>query len=384
MNNTKKLTAIALAAVMAVSASGCADQSWSYKTDDVSLTTGTYIYNLLNGYYEADALIESPDEVDDHLKAEVKGSDSDEVKTVEKYAYDVADETTKRMLAVESLFTEYGLTLNETEDTAARGYADQVWSTSKKTLEGYGISQDSFNYCYAEYSVKYGQVFDYTYGKDGSRYVKDDELRKYFNDNHTGYAYFTVSMAETDEDGNSVAKSADEMKKTESDLNKYADLINKDGKTYFDAVSAYIKDYSAEVDPTYSGAFKNGEAATGLDDDTSLIIEGLKEGEAKVVKTGEDATTLFYFLYRPKNTELEDYFDETSTSTDYNGKKNEDGVLIYDLKSGYTRYTLLDEMKGDDFKDFLKERAASLNIQKNDAALKKYSPKMFITKDSDE
>ena len=84
MNNTKKLTAIALAAVMAVSASGCADQSWSYKTDDVSLTTGTYIYNLLNGYYEADALIESPDEVDDHLKAEVKGSDSDEVKTVEQ------------------------------------------------------------------------------------------------------------------------------------------------------------------------------------------------------------------------------------------------------------------------------------------------------------
>ncbi len=383
MNSVKKLTAVALAAAMAVSASGCADQSWSYKSDNASLSAGTYIYNLLNGYYEAHDLVESPDEVKNILKAEVTGSDTDaETKTVEQYAYDVADDTTSRMIAVEELFKKYNLVLNDTEDQAALSYASQVWSTAKKSLEGYGISEESFNYCYADYTVKYGQVFEHLYGKDGEKYVTDDELKKYFDDNHTGYAYFMIGMSETNEDGESVAKSTDEFKKAEEKLSDYVVMINNNSKTYKDVITQYISDFDAEVDPTYSGAYKNEEGA-GLDEDVEAKLESLSEGKAAFVKTGEDASTVYYFVYKPKYSEIEDYLDENKVGNEYSSTTTDDGITIYDLKSGYTHYSLLNEMKADEYKDYLTEVAASSNIKKNDAALKKYTPKLFVTKDSD-
>ena len=47
MQNLKKLTALSVAAAMLTMFSGCGDQSWSYKTENVSLSAGTYIFNLL-------------------------------------------------------------------------------------------------------------------------------------------------------------------------------------------------------------------------------------------------------------------------------------------------------------------------------------------------
>lgn len=383
MNTKKKFAALALAAAISVSASGCADQSWSYKTDSVTLTAGAYIFNLLNGYYEAADLIESPDEVKDKLSAEVRKESDDELKTVEQYTYDYADDAALKMLAVETLFDKYGLTLDETEDEAAHSYADQVWSTAKKTLEGYGISEESFTYCYADYNVKSGQVFEYLYGEKGEKYVKDEEIVDYFKNNFTGYAYFSVYMYETDEDGNSVAKSDEEFEKTKNDLEGYADLINKDGKTYYDAVNAYIKDYSSEIDPTYSGSFKNDSFATGLDNDTSKMLVNMKEGEAKVVMTGEGASAIYYLIYKPAYDDIEDYLDPTVESPEYKSTPNADGIEIYNLKSGETHYSLLNDMKKDDYDKYLVEYGKSLNPKRNDAALKKYKAKMFITDDSD-
>ena len=383
MNSVKKLTAVAVAAALAVSAAGCTDQSWSYKSDNASLSAGTYIYNLLNGYYEAYDLVESPDEAKDILKVEVKGSDTDSVeKTVEQYAYDVADDTTTRMIAVEELFKKYDLTYNETEDQAARSYADQVWSTAKNTLEGYGISKDSFNYCYCEYTVKYGQVFEHLYGKDGEKYVTDDDLKSYFEDNYTGYAYIMIGMSETDENGETVAKSLDEFKKTEDNLSKYVKMINEDKKTYQDVVKQYISDFESEVDPTYSGAYKKDDVS-GLDPDVQAKLDEIGYGKAGTVKVGDDASAVYYFVYKPNYSEIEDYLDEENTANSYSSTTTEDGITIYDLKSGQTHYSLLNDMKTEDYRTYLNEVAESSNIQKNEAALKKYTPKLFVTKDSD-
>ncbi len=382
MENAKKLTAVVLAAAMAMAAAGCGDQSWSYKTDDVSLTTGTYIYNMLNAYYEASDLVESPDEVKDILKVEVTGSDSDaETKTVEQYTYDGADETSRRMVAVEALFKSYGLELDETEDETARNYASQAWSTAKRTLEGYGISEDSFTYCYADYSVKFGQVFEYLYGENGDEFVNDDALKDYFTENYMGYAYFSLSMADTDEDGNSVAKSDEEFEKAESNFNAYVDMINKDKKNYKDVVAEHAKEYELTYDPTYSGSVKKDDDTPNIVADIIDKLNELDEGEAGVVKTGADATTMYYFVYKPKYSEIEDYLSETtsdSTTTTVNG------IEVYDLKSGYTRYSLLNDMKGDDFKDYLSNYAETLGIKKNETAIKGYKAKMFVSKDTDE
>ncbi len=393
MKNLKKLTAAILAAAMLAVFAGCGDQSWSYKTDSVSLTAGTYIYNLLNGYYEAYDLVESPDEAKDILKEEVTDSDSGETKTVEQYAYDTADETTLKMIAVEELFKSYGLELNKTEYDAALSYTDQVWSTVKTQFEDYGISQDSFKYCYAEYTVKNGQVFEHLYGKDGDEYVTDDEMTKFFKENYDGYAYFTVYMADVDDEGNSVAKSDEEFEKAQKLMDEYVEMINKSGKTYEDVVKKHVSEYDLTSDPTSSGSVKKDDNT--LPTDIADVYSGLKEGEAAMVKTGEEAQTIYYFVYKTKSDEVIDFLDTDSDSDSDASGENETSenasvevvetadsasgnVFIYPLKSGYSHYSLLNEMKGDDFNDYLVEYANSLNVSKNSAVVNSFKPKMFV------
>lgn len=389
MKNLKKLTAVSLTVAMLAAFSGCGDQSWSYKTDDVSLSAGTYIYNLLNGYYEAYDKVDTPDEAEDILKEEVTDSDDDTTKTVEQFALDTADEETTKMIAVEELFKKYNLELDEGDYETYKGYTSQVWSSMKQTLEDYGISEKSFEYCYAEYSVKSNQVFEYLYGKDGEKYVTDDELIKYYKDKYTGYAYFSLSMTDHDDEGNAVPKSDDEIKKAGEAFTAYADLINKDKKDYKDVVLQYTEDYSLTNDPTYSGSYDKEES--NIAEDVAASLDKLKEGQAEFVQSGEGEDAIYYLVYKPVTDSIIDFLD-----TDEDSDKDEaelietedtpsDEIEIYDLKTGYSHSTLLQDMKSDDFQEYLKDYAAGLNIQKNSAIVDKFKPKMFVSKDdSDE
>lgn len=392
MKNIKKIIAAALAAAMLTVFAGCGgDQSWSYKTDTASLTAGTYIYNMLNAYYEAYDLVESPDEVKKILAEEVTDSDGN-TNTVEQFTYDGADEESIKMLAVEELMKELNLELDQSEYDAAKSYASQMWGGIKDQFEKYGISQESFNYCYAEYMVKYGQVFEALYSKDGEKAVSDEEMTEYFKNKYTGYAYFSISMATTDEEGNSVAKSEEEFTKAENDLNSYINSINDGSKTYKEAVAQYLEDYEVTYDPTYSGAVDLDDCT--LDANIVNALKTLGEGEATLVTTGEDATTLFYLVYKPtidsiidfleddtdSDTDTSDVSSTVSESTETSDSAGVDPIeYVYDLKSGFTHYTLLNEMKGDDYSDYLIEYGNKLDFSRNDDVVGKYKPSMFTS-----
>lgn len=400
MKKIKRFAASVLAAAMLAAFAGCGDQSWSYRTSDVSLTAGDYIYNLLNAYYEAYDMVESPDEAKKILEEEVTDSDG-VTKTVEQYAIDGADQTTLKMLAVETLFGNYGLELAEDDYNVSLTYADQIWGSIKDSFEDYGISQDSFSYCYAEYGVKYGQVFEKLYGSDGDKAVSDGEMIEYFKNKYTGYAYFSISAAITDEEGNTTARSDEEIAQIESDFDSYADMINKDSKSYEEAVKKYMKDYDHPTDPTLSGAVDLDETTM-----TEVVVNALKEldeGKAKVVKYGEGETALYYFVYKPVTDSIIDFTDDAqsdedtasdsaedtsdteentdaqeNTDTEESSDSDSDSLLyVYPLKSGYTHYSLLNEMKGEDYDKYLEEYANSLSVEKNETIIKKFKPKMF-------
>lgn len=379
MKNIKRITAAVLAAATLTLFAGCGDQSWSFKTDTVSLTAGTYIYNLLNSYYEAYDLVESPDEAKNILEESVTDSDNNTT-TVEQYAYDGAERETVKMLAVEQLMSDLGLELDQADYEASLSYTAQLWANIKDQFESYGISQDSFNYCYAEYTVKYGQVFEAVYGEGGEKYVTDDELVEYFKENYTGYAYFGASMATTDEEGNSVAKSDEEVEKTESDFNSYVDSLNSGEKTYKEAVTDYISDYALTYDPTYSGSADLDD--TTLDASIVAALKDMDEGEARLVKTGEAETAYYYVVYKPVIDDIVDFLDtdsESDTDTAVDTADTADGsVSVYDLKSGFSHYTLLNKMKGDEYDDYLLEYSNNINYSKNDDVVGKFKPSMFV------
>lgn len=387
MQNLKKLTALSVAAAMLTVFSGCGDQTWSYKTgnDSVSLSAGTYIFNLMNGYYEAYGMVETPDEVDNILSEQVTDSDTEETKTVEQFALDSADEETTKMIAVEELFKQYNLELDQDDYDNYSNYADQVWGQMKTTCEGYGISKDSFKYCYAEYQVKSSQVFKALYGKEsGEKFVKDDELISYYKDKYTGYAYFSLSMTDYDDEGNATTKSDSDIKKAEKYFKEYADMINKDKKSYEDVVKEHIDNYELSSDPTYSGSYNKEES--NLSEDVSASLDKLKEGQAEFVKSGEGDSQIYYLVYKPVTDDIVDFLedeDETDDSSETEDTpETEDTaseeVEVFALKTGYNRTSLLQEMKGDEFKEFLLEYAGGLNIQKNSAILNKFKPEIFV------
>ena len=390
MNNIKRIAAFVMAAAMLTAFAGCGDQSWSYRTGDTSLSAGTYIMNLLNAYYEAYDKVESPDEVKKILDEEIEDSDG-EKKTVEQYAIDGADAATMKMLAVETLFKQYGLELDQEEYDYNNMYMGSAWSYNKDMFEGYGISEESFRYTMIEYNVKYGQVFKKLYGKDGEKAVSDEEMTKYFSDKYTGYAYFNVSAATTDEaTGESVALSDQEYKKTEDFLKKYVDMVNKNGKSYEETVKTYMKDFNYPNDPTLSGSVELEKAT--LNETVLETLKTLDEGKAAYVAYGSEGTSSFYFVYRPKTESIIDFlesdeaedaegiipidtFDDASTASDT--------AYVAPLKSGYSHASLLNDMKKDDFEDYLKDFANTLNVEKNSAILNGFKPKMFVKKNSD-
>jgi len=389
MRTFKRIAAAAIAAAMLAVFAGCGDQSWSYRTSDVSLTAGDYIYNLLNAYYEAYDKVESPDEAAKILDEEVEDSDGNK-KTVEQYSVDNADKTTLKMLAVESLFKQYGLELDQTEYETNRMYVDQMWGYNKDMFEGYGISQDSFTYCSVEYNIKYEQVFDKLYGADGEKAVSDEELTKYFFDTYMGYAYFSVSMADYDEEtGESIAKPDDEFTKTENSFDSYVDMINKDGKSYEDTVKAYMKDFEATSDPTLSGSIDPEDNT--LNETVFNALNTLDKGKATYVKSGEGATTMYYFVYRPTDDLITDFLDDETEDEDAETldiadtfDTAQDTYYVYPLKSGYNHHSLLSKMKSEEFDSYLDSYAASLTVEKNSAIINKFKPTIFVQKNSDQ
>lgn len=386
MQKLKKLTAFCLAAAMLAMFTGCGDMTWSYKTNDISLTAGTYIFNLMNSYYEAYGLVSTPDEVDDILNEMVKeDTDGAVEKTVEQFALQGADEATMRMIAVEALFKKYDLKFATDDNAMLDTYGKSAWSSMKQTCEEFGISEESFMYCYAEASTKSNQVFKAVYGKDGEKYVSDKELIEYYKSKYSGYAYFSLSANQYDDEGNATPRSDEEMKQAEKDFKSYVEMINKKDKSYKDTVKQYMEDYSEAQDPTMSGSYSEDDKY--LDKDVLAALKKLKEGEAKLVKTGEGDTTIYYMVYKPATDDIIDFLDAedddaAETADTPTEETDDDGIRA--LKTGYSHESLLSDMKSDEYKDFLIEYANSLGVQKNNNVLKTFTPKLFVQdKDSD-
>lgn len=395
MNHSKKIAALALAGVMAVASTGCTDQSWSYKSGDTSLAAGVYIYNLLNGYYEGSGLVESPDDAKDILSVEVISSDAEtgeQPKSVEQYSYDYADKHTKEMLAVEDIFTKNSLEV-ETGD-ALTEYMESnfssFWETNKDVMESYGISEKSMHYCLVEYEGRKTAVFNFVYGPNGEKAVSDEELTQYLTDKTDCYAYIplgkddimklmTAEGTTLDSDSEEYSKEVDlRFIEAKATLKEYADGINNGKKTYDDVLNDYLLEFSPSTytDPTQSGVLnKNTETLAG-GEELPACIRRLSTGKAELIETGEGDTAMYYLVYKPALSEFGDYLSDHQT-------QNTAGAVIpgnakASFNTGHTRETLLNEIKGDDFDKYLEDYIAKMNIEKNESALKKYDPKMFV------
>ena len=368
MKIVKKAVAAALAAGMIMTAAaGCADTSWSYKDDKNTLAIGTYIYYMTGAYSYAQQTAQAdvevttdaegvtqPTEAVDVMSAKIKDQDDKEV-TGKDYMLKTAEQSSKTLLYTFKKFDELGLKLTETQQTQIDSLASQGWIYSGSSYEKLGVSESSYKLAYAEFSTKYEAVFKALYSKGGEKEVSDEELKKYYTTEYVDYSYIPINLYKTVEatdDTSSTtteALSEDEIKKIQSTFDGYANQLNKGEKTFDEIDKAFMEYQSLDA----STAVSNQEILDNSSAPADIVtaIKELKNNNAKVITVGEGNTAVMYLVYRG------DITSKTSNLDDEN-----------------TRYSVLTNMKKDEYNDYMDEQANKLDVQVNEAALNQYTP----------
>ncbi len=393
MKTFKKFTAFVLAMLMVLSVTGCSQyptslkKEWSYKTSDIEMSIGVYIYSLQTAYNQARSYAQKTEGYDSEkgtydgeesfLKVEITDDDGNTA-VAEEWIKTEADKIMKNLLAVNQEYNNSAATKDEAAFDTYRQMANNDWeigeginqygqqyaqylTPAKDTYGVYGVSEDSYYVSTYEAAYKQNFVFDALYAENGSQAVPESEIKSYFESNYTSYSYFSVPLytTGTDEDGNSTTTPFEE-----SEIKKYTDSIDNcvkklnDGTAYADAIADYLTEFSVESDPTTSNIENLDNSSIG--EDLVTEIKALEEGKAASKIIGEgDSKTLYLFYKKPIADETETYI-ETETN----------------------KSSLLNAMKGDEFDEYLDKIAEGLDIQINTSVIDKYKPSMFDKKNN--
>lgn len=341
--------AAACAAVMVLTASGCGDTSWSFKTEKSTLSNGTWIYQTAIKYQEALSKISEDSESSDSETSVDINNSKIENKNAIDWIYKEAKEACKKQLTIEKLAKDNKVTYDESELDAMESMYKSYYFSMSGTLDELGVSQETFMNTEVKQSFLSNKLFEKLYNKGGSKEVPDEDLKKYFTENYTDYFYIPYSLKTTDTEGNEIDITDDEKDKVKTNFAKYADMLNKDGKTKDDVIEEYKKDFSVDSVPNSSNVAKLD--STGMSDELKKIFQELNDKTA-TVRTIENST---YLIYK--------------------GSITEDAERISDEadENVISRSSILQDMKGDEYNEYIKSEQKTIVYDLNPDCLSKYS-----------
>lgn len=378
MKIAKKAVAALLATGILATATGCSDMSWSFKDDKNTLSIGTYIYYMAGAYSyaqseaqsnstteaatTADGATEATEPID-VLGATISDEDGNEI-TGRDYILNTAEQSCKTLIYTLEKFDELGLSLSSGEQAEIDNLATQGWSYSGSAYETLGVSEDSYSLAYAEFSAKYEAVFKALYGEGGEMEVTDDELEEYYTSNYVDYSYIPINLYKTvestDDDSDSSsstteALSDDEIKEIQEQMDEYSEQLSN-GEQTFDEVDEAFMEWQSLDSSTATTAQELLDNSSAPQDIIDAVKE-LENNKATVITVGEDDTAIMYLVYRG------DINEYTSNLDDEN-----------------TRYSVLTNMKKDEYNDYMDEQGSKLEVEVNEAALGRYTPEELENK----
>ena len=343
----QKLAAAVLVLALAAGTAACSgsDKTWAAKNDALTVPIGAYIY------YEYLAYQDASSQVADASKPVLEQTVED--KKADEWIREKALDYTKLLFVVDAKMKELGLTLTGDEETQAKSNASSQWTQYGSTLEGYGISKDSFSLATAQFSAKSSKVFDAIYGKNGTNPVSDDDLKSYFEKSYTDFTYLIVPMYDTATYAALDEKTAADYKKT---LDGYAEQLNKGEKTFAEIEEAAKTKLSLDSAPTQNVTTVLDDAS-GYPETLKKLIAGMKAGEAKTLDVTEANAYLLVVRH--------DIAQKTESQ----------------LSSDSGREAVLNKLKGQEFSDMMEEEAKKLTgLTLNQNAIDSFKPSMFVTK----
>lgn len=397
LKNFTKILSVFMAIILTVSLASCSfSKQYSYKTDDVELPIGVYIFNLYTAYSQAESYAQQSDLYDSEKKTydgnksflNIEITDSEgKTATADQWIYEEADKQMKNILATYKAFNELGCTIDEADVENYKKQSKEYWDYGpyystygeqyknpySQIFEPIGVSYDSF-YLASFYSAAMQEaVFKAMYNEGGTKAVSNEDLTKFFTENYTSYTYFSANLfteatkdeasAEDSEDNAeeaaaSVPLSDAEIQKYEDSFSGYVDEI-KNGTKAEDVVSEYMRDFEVAEDSSVTQV-ENLENAS-ISEDVKNEILNLKEGSASYKIIGDDdASKVIYFFYKePIDNQIENYIEDDTNKT-----------------------SLLQELKGDEFKDYIDDLAEKIEPTVS-SACKNYNLKKFESKEKE-
>ncbi len=341
----KKFLAVLLCLILTLSAVSCGeDTNWIAKKDGETVPAGIYLYYLITAKSEAQSKI---DKDADLFKSQVEGKDA------ETWIKDRALELVKQHVAVEDVFEENKLKLSQDDTDYLDYYAEYMWYYLEQNYLDSGISKASMTEVLYNTS-KYEAVFEYLYGKDGPKAIPQEELDKYFTENAARIHAITFSIVDKD----NKTLTGDALKEVEDKANSYYERL-KNGED----ILVLADEYHASLEETTEET-TSSEETTDTEPDPNrhqaIIIKSnssLKEENTKKLfelKYGENVmfTDASQIVIAVRLDMLEDK----------------------DACENYTP-TAMSELKGEEYEEYVKELTSKVELEVNEKAVNRYSPK---------
>lgn len=383
-----KILAALMAVVLAASAAGCVpfslSKDWGYKYEDKTLNKeydiGMYIYSLYQAYNQAKSYAQSAKgykESESFVNLKIKDDDGKKA-VAGDWIKDRAEELMLNAIALDYLCKKDGATWDEAAMTSAKSTAKDSWEMGpyasygyyqpiKDEVEKYGVSLESYTYLAGDSSVKQQALFTKLYDKKGLEEVKDKELKDYFLKNYTDCSYIPVNLytSSTDADGNSSSKKfgKKKIKTIKSELEALAEDISNGDTTFDKASEKCQKDYSVASTDVVKDNIATKSDLKQNNADIYKAYNKLKNGEASSIVVGEsgDSPIAYIVVKNNINNQVKDYLNNSSNRT-----------------------TVLQNMKSEDFTDFIEKTGKELKKSKaltiNEGAINKYAADIFFEK----
>lgn len=364
MNTIKRILAILLVAVMALSLTACSDTKWILKADDEVLNSGIYIYYQNAGYTAAGYELMAED-INYYYYMMYGMSYLDATigeQTVEEYANEYALDMCKQHVVIERLFDELGLELTAEDKELLKAQLNSAWTQNGEGYLAAGVSKESLEKVILN-SLKEEKIFNTYYEVGGTNGTTEEDIKGYLEDNYARVKYMTFVYAQNTEDAVDEAVKAEMLQKANDYLARAKsgesmnDLIsewNELGKKE-EATEETTEEVEAETETSEEAeteeetdeyaneVFVNVESTSPSEKFVQYVFENCKVGEFAVIQDD----TSFYLVEKLDVLERTDIYEENRT-------------------------TFLTALFNDEFTSLINDKLEGINIEVNEASIKRY------------
>lgn len=353
MKYFKRLAAGALAAALLLSACSGADTSWTFRSGDTQISPGLYILYEVDAFSEAEYKIAENVENYAGMKSSELLKQQVEGKLATDWIKEKAVDSVKTYIAVKDRFESMGLSLSDSEIAAIDSNLGTIKMSSGDFYTKNGIAESSLRDFYMGYARENG-LFLTLYGEGGEFGVTPDELGKYFADNYAMVDILLMYKPSSVPEGETrtLEQLADEERaQAEAYLERLKNGEEIEELVYEWQLSQVTDEQKAEVLKPEKGQLSMVFSEAGRVNYGDKLTDAALQSNVGDIRMVEEDDFLIIF----KKSDI-----------------REDGEVFDSYKS-----TVLQEMKFDEYEAKIKEWADSVQIEVNEAAVKKYKPEII-------